>query len=463
MLATHNGRLLLLNSLRLLVRTSRFVDVWLPQANWELGREAASLAKSVQFTEPVNFLEKSPEYVLYDAILSVGAAARPDLPWTVVNSNGWLARVSSGGTSLSAECSQTNPVGALAAASLGVSEVFKRLLRLKPERGPYFDNLRFSCYTLVADADDPGPSLPETIALPTTLVVGQGAIGNGITLLLSQMEFAGIVWFLDRQVYGPENLGTCVLLGADGLGAPKAEWNAVRFFGTQTLRAEPIVAEFDAALPKFGSRYPYPSVVLNGLDNVPARHAVQDLWPDLLVDGAIGDFACQVVTHAWELRPACLKCLFTEPPTPDPHFVASLQTGLSMERVQQAEDVVTQKDIEQARPEMREKLRAQLGQKICSVVSDAVIAQMSADAAKSGFSPSVPFVATMSAAMVVAELTKYLLNGPTTLAPRFYFDVLQGPQQGEKLRQRPKASCYCQIRRSLIEGWRQGRTSCEAH
>ena len=105
-LATDNGRFLLFDNIRLLVRFCRFVDVWLPASLGELRREAASLAKQIEFTKPVNFLDDPPNYSSYDAILSVGITGRPDLPWTTINSNGWLARVSSTGTNLDPACSQ---------------------------------------------------------------------------------------------------------------------------------------------------------------------------------------------------------------------------------------------------------------------------------------------------------------------------------------------------------------------
>lgn len=462
LLTTENGKFILLDSLHLLVRFCRFVDIWLPPSLEGLQQKAVSLAKSVEFTEAVNFLTDMPDYTLYNAILSVGATARTDLPWTTVNSNGWLARVSSMERGLDHTCEQSNPIGALAAASLGVSEVFKRLLVLKPERGPFFDNLRFSCYTFEVNTDDPGPLLPETISLPETLVPGQGAIGNGITLLLTQLRCAGSVMLLDRQKYGPENLGTCVLLGVDGVDSPKADWNATHFFPAHDLGAVPIVEALEDVLPKFGSKYPYPSVVLNGFDNVPARRDVQDLWPDIMIDGAIGDFACQVVTHVWGSGTACLKCLFTETPASDPALVASQETGLSPERVRQAESLVTDHDVDQASLEQREKLRAHVGRKICSVVSEAVIAKTSAREDSTNFSPSVPFVATMSSVMVVATLVKYLCGDSQNLSARFYFDILQGPQQGEHLREKPKMTCDCQFRRPLLEKWRRERSGSVA-
>lgn len=456
-LATANGRLIALNALRLLIRICRRVDVWLPGNLEDLRTELAVLCQQIQFSDPVQLLCAPFEFARYDAILSIGTIARADLPWTVVNSNGWLARVSSTGSGLRPECAQTNAIGALAAASLGVSEIFKRLLCLKPERGAYFEALTFSCYNFVTGVDEPGPALPENIVLPVTLVCGQGAIGNGLTLLFSQMQFHGELYLLDKQAYGPENLGTCVLLGSDGVGKPKALWN-LRFLANTRVEAKEIVADIESLDGAFGTCYPYPTIVVNGLDNIPARHAIQDLWPDVIFDGAVGDFSCQVISSAWGSDLACLKCLFVEPTAPDPHIAASHETGLGLDRVRDSECVVTLADIEAAPPAKRPYLQEHIGVKICSVVSEAMIARIAQVGTQASFAPSVPFVASMSATMVMGSLTRRLLE-PHSLIPRFIFDILQGPDRGELLRERARPRCICQARRNAIERVRAQRSS----
>src|SRR4051812_22490832 len=104
-------------------------------------------------------------------------------------SNGWVARVSSG-SDLPGECSMENPVGALAAACLGVGEVFKRLIRLRPERGDFLDGLEFSLRTYRVGEKECGPELPSRLDLDL-LLVGGGAIGNGVVRLLSLLLARG--------------------------------------------------------------------------------------------------------------------------------------------------------------------------------------------------------------------------------------------------------------------------------
>ena len=74
------------------------------------------------------------------------------------------------------------------------------------------------------------------------------------------------------------------------------------------LKVEPFEMTFEDYARKART---IPMAVLNGLDNIPGRHQVQrTLWPDVIVDGAIGDFTCQVSRHPWPDDIACLICLF---------------------------------------------------------------------------------------------------------------------------------------------------------
>lgn len=457
-LKTANGRWIALDSLRLLMRICRFVDVWLPKGAEALQKEFETLAAEIAFTEPLRILRAGPEHAAYDAILSVGTrVAHPNA--TVANSNGWFARISSG-KSIAPECNMANPIGALGAASFGVGEVFKRLVDVKPERGPYFDGLSFSFFSLEEEEKDPGPALPASFKLPRTLVTGQGAIGNSLVLLLGQLSLEGEILLLDRQCYGPENLGTCVLLGPDGIGKKKAEENARWLNVSGGLRAKPVSGPIEELLPAFGKELPQPVIVLNGLDNVEARHLIQELWPDVLIDGAIGDFSCQAAIHLWGRGMACLKCLFDLPAAPDPVVAASRATGLSAARVRDAEAVVDSADVDVAPENKRELLRANIGRQICSVVSEAMLARIAKDNSGGNFSPSVPFVATLSGTLVIAMLMKQLMGHRISPA-RYYVDILSGPRNAEMFNEPAKSSCFCRTRSKIISEVRGARAAAD--
>ena len=131
LLALPNGRECLLDAIRLAVRICPNVAAYLADENAALRAEAQDLAERIAFGKKVEFLQASPNFNQFDSILLIGAKAHPELPWTTINSNGFVARVTSGAADISDQCNVFNPIGALAAACLGVGEVFKRLIRSK--------------------------------------------------------------------------------------------------------------------------------------------------------------------------------------------------------------------------------------------------------------------------------------------------------------------------------------------
>jgi molybdopterin/thiamine biosynthesis adenylyltransferase len=442
-LATANGRECLLSSLRLLIRICPRLTVSLPPGARPLAQECQTLADRIAFGGGVDCISGVADFSKYDAILSVGTRANPVMPWTVINSEGWLARVSSGSSNLHAAVDRANPVAALAAACLGVAEVFKRLIRLKETRGRLVDGLTFSLYSYRCGDADPGPTLPVELALEL-LLVGVGAIGNGIVHLLAALPTSGQVCVVDRQDFEEENLGTCLLIGPQDLGAAKATFAQTVLCKRLTVKA--FHEDLEAFEHRLGAEINYPPIVLTALDNIATRHAAQKLWPDLIIDGAIGDFPCQVSRHRWGEDSACLVCLFRHPPGPAAEAMASRATGLMRLRLQSMDDQVTTQDIEAAPLQKREWLRPRLGRQICAVVGEGVTQMISEEEQRRAFAPSVPFVACMSACMVIAELVKSVAGWRTALDTRYQFDMLSGPTLGSMFPQEKRQDCDCVFR-----------------
>jgi molybdopterin/thiamine biosynthesis adenylyltransferase len=444
-----NGRACFLDALALAVRICPNVSLLAPKQATEVRHQAEALADRIAFGKKVDFLEESTDFTKFDAVLSVGTKARPDLPWTTINSNGFAARVTSGASDISGECDIQNPIGALAAACLGVGEAFKRLIRLKSERGDLLDGISFSLENYSVATLDSGLQIPSAIP-QNLLVVGGGAIGSGIIHLISQLPFTGEIVVVDRQEYGLENLGTCILAAPEDVGKSKAECLA------ETLRNAKIRARgFLGTFENYANElHHYPAIVVNGLDNIDVRHEVQrTLWPDVVIDGAIGDFTCQVSRHAWSEDVACLICLFQAPSARLAEEIQSDATGLSLARLGEPESVVTQADVAAAPAAKQGVLRSHLGRPVCSVVEHAVAQQLSERELERDFEPSVPFVACFSACMVVTEILIHLAGGKSKLAPRFQFDFLRGPAFGLELPQGRRQDCICG-RRKNIDGVR---------
>lgn len=456
-LSTRNGRACLFFAIRLLIRICSHVDVALPDESVRLSEQSRNLLRVMELGGTTRGL-RDVDLRSYDAILSVGFTAKPDLPWTVINSQGWLARVSSGSRSLPAECAQENPIGALAAACLGAAEVFKRLIALRPNRGQLLNGLTFSLATYRCDGESPGPPLPENIVLPALLIGGCGAIGNGLVALLAEMRPQGSIWLADPQPFGEENLGTCLLMRGHDIGTAKAEVLAgvLQNVGVQAV---PLVCRIEDIGTRLGHDVNHPAVVFGGFDEVAPRRQAQQLWPDVYIDGATSDLACQVSFHPWGPDVGCALCIFREPPGQAAETIQSRATGLSRNRLHEVEDVVTEANVAAAPDKKRAWLQARIGRKICSVIAEGVAADLSLEPQRPDFAPSVPFVACLAAAFVMAELVKWVAGTGTPLAPRFQMDVLYGPAFGEFFEEGRHVDCLCTTRRHNIERVRARRQS----
>ncbi|HWT19225.1 MAG TPA: ThiF family adenylyltransferase [Variovorax sp.] len=456
-LASQNGRWCLLNSLRLLSRIVGPLTVVLPPGLGAFEMEVRQLAARVWSKGSVNVVGKD-EPVAVDsaaAVLNVGTQVDPRLPWTAINSNGWVARVSSGPTPLPPDCSQSNPFAALMAASLGVAEVFKRIYSVPRDAAPLLDATQFSLFELSTEPTSLGPLLPIEISLPDTVMVGAGAIGNGIALLLSQLAVRGRLHIIDKQDYGRENLGTCTVLDDESwLGTSKAERLAAWLERPDGLRCTPERAWVaDARSGKF-VRGMSVELVLNGLDDIGARHDAQMLWPSVLVDGGINAVGAAVVVHRLD-RPhgACMRCSFRLP-VEDERKLQAKATGLSMTSLDS--DLgrpLTQQDVSNAEESERAWLSEQLtqGKTVCATISEAQSRLLGMDI-EEGFNPSVPFVATVSAALVLTQALKALLYPEAEFTQRFQMEsVFIGPESSLGVLTRADPTCECVVHRRLID------------
>lgn len=449
-LETDNGRYCFTAALLMLLRMTQNLSVQiplLPEFLSEMKTLAAKMTdRAITFVESENL-----NYQTFEAILNVGSYVRNDLPWTTINSDGWLARVASGNKNLPSTHARTNPVGALGAAALGATEIFKRIFRIKASRGPVQKFLSFSFFSYT-QSDDPGPPLPKTLDLAGVLQVGAGAIGNGIDFLLSRVPGTGNWSIVDLQEFRKENLGTCILIGPKDLTHSKARVLAEKVAHAKgfAMAVEQFIADV------VGKGVPYPEIVINGLDNVDARRAVQTLWPAVAIDGAIGTFSCEVTIHPWGPDLSCLLCDF-ERPAEDAAARSSKLTGIGLDKLKNLTDLLTEEDILAAPEEKRSWLREHLGKQYCSIVSAAELAAVS-DEEGTNFEPSVPFVACLSSCMVVAELIRVASSWEPVLETGFQFDALIGPQNGIRKAHQRKQGCLCVQRREVIEHIRRNRT-----
>lgn len=455
-LETMNGLEMARSALQLLMRLGVHIDIALPAG--PLVTQLAEDGLQYAWDDQPKLVAGDPSFGVYDAVLSVGATLRPELPWTAITASGWLARVSSGATAIEPDCDRFNPVAALAAASLGVCDVFKRLIDVRPERGQLLDGVTLSLWDHEVGGSA-GPDLPPSLDA-NVMIDGAGAIGSAIVHVMALLPLQGHVTLVDKQSYGEENWGTCLDLERRQVGEAKADVAAARLCDTVTAKPYEMTIKA-AAATKLGQEVPWPNILLNGLDGIDARHEAQDVWPDMVIDGALdADLQVRVSAHPWDSGTACLRCLYRHPPgKEDSKVAAARMTGLAIESLDQQDRVPTDRDIALAEPRARTALvnAKQNNQKICSVVND--IQSMSQAQQPKGFSPSVPFAASFSACLVVTEFIRFVTTGAVGVHPLFQLSLLQGPENAQLLPDVRHADCTCTTQRALIERYRASRST----
>src|ERR1700675_802560 len=90
-LNTFNGRNCFLDAVGLLLRICPNITIHIPAASQDLRVISQLLSKRIAFGPGVEYCDRIDDVGSFDAILSVGTAVNPGLPWTTINSNGWLA------------------------------------------------------------------------------------------------------------------------------------------------------------------------------------------------------------------------------------------------------------------------------------------------------------------------------------------------------------------------------------
>jgi molybdopterin/thiamine biosynthesis adenylyltransferase len=452
-----NGRWCFMASLSLLTRVVGDLVVVLPQCPGGFESEVRKVVAAAWSRGSIRVSgdgEARP-WKQANAVLNVGANAIAGCPCTIVNCNGWVARVSNG-VSLPLENHQSNAMAALMAASFGVTEVFKRVFDVSPDIAPLIDRIDFSLFEQSTSFSGLGPELPATIELMDTLLVGGGAIGNGIAWLLTRLPIRGRLHIIDKQNFAEENLGTCILVEVEGwLGHPKAERLTEWLLANSQLAVTGEKALIEEAKSGAIVKDIAIDLVINALDDAEARREAQTLWPRIIVDGGINDVGAAVTQHRLERSGmACLRCWF-ESKAENEKVSQSRATGLDIQSLADSNRLIEEEDIARADPSKREWLREQKneGKTICSIISEIALSKKLGVEVSGNFRPSVPFVATAAAAMTMAEAVKAVVfssqrfNGMVHIANLF----VGANKTLISLNMPALATCQCVAHRYLIE------------
>jgi hypothetical protein len=341
-----------------------------------------------------------------------------------------------------------NGLGQVFTASLATAEIFKTLAAVRPDRRRHHPHLRFCPVTLSRDLQA-APDLTGTGHLSLALL-GVGAIGTALALILSLLPLAGDITVADRQPFSLENLGTYSLGGwTDATAAvPKTALAARALDRWDVRRIDGDVADLPA-LVDAGS-LPWPEVVFTALDSPEARRHAQRLWPDILIDPGTSD----TLLGMHDLRPAgpCVSCIYP-PTTGGPSAAQRLAAATGLDPGYLAADGLLEKSVvDQLPPEQAERLRPLVGTPRCALAQAVGLTDLEAG----GYRPSVPFVSQQAACLAVGRLVAHL-TGASTTSNQIQLDALLGPGllHLEEMAARP--GCYCQLHQARIQTVRQLR------
>src|SRR2546421_2512391 len=247
-------------------------------------------------------------------------ALRPDLKWAVTSSvaatptchlaigtsdlvgptvflgaDGWEARLSSEVSMVTGE--KVSPVGAYAAACLGVAEVWKRLVHPHSSlfKGvpvvPLEGTLSFSAFSYRVRTGEPNPDLPPTVDLDRLTIVGVGAGGGAAAFTLASLDnLTGAFKAVDPDEITQPNLNRYVFADDADASARRSKTDLVKKllearFGGVTVESVPLA--YDKARGQLGPNdYEY---LLAAVHSRTARRQLQFETPKVLWDGAAGE------------------------------------------------------------------------------------------------------------------------------------------------------------------------------
>lgn len=466
------GRTMALTAMNLIARFCPRIDVFMPWSP-NLAQELTALGQAIDSSASAAYrvLSDIDDELKYKSVLSIGPTPVPSPVVTEITASGWLAGVSSSGPAPVLAEAWCGP-GALAAAAIGASQVFIRLLEPLESAGGLSPSIVFSTYDLTARTDlrglvtDSGPTV-DNVELPTVLLGGCGAVGQAFFYSLLHLPIrAGLLWAVDHDRASLSNLNRCPLAfqGHIELSEPPLKVSLLEDAAKGTsLQVHADRRPLDEAL-KDPQTYPvgFPTIVVCGVDNAEARAELQRLWPDLFLEGSTGDAQLQVLRWAFGNDRACSFCYHSDVKTVDApyHERMAIRSGLAPERISASlvapDAVVTELDVVAAPADKQSFLVERKGQPICSVLSEIERFTQQQETPKE---PSVSFTSFLTGVILAAEVLKHAANLPTRLDSQFLADTLFPLTRAEVIPLIPLSSCYCQKRKGTIAHFRQAVTS----
>lgn len=248
------------------------------------GRDVSSVVTELGGTVVGNVDTELPTLVLGRTKPTVPPSFCVQMSW-----DHWSCMVSPVSDGETLACTDDNPLAGVAAAAIGVNEAFSHVRRDLLEAGHRSIGLSLWAPLAVADRRDEARRGPALAYLPKALwLVGLGHLGQAYAWTLGMLSYPADarphVVLQDFDKVAKSNLSTCMLLSASDLSQRKVRVVA------QRLEA----AGFTTALVerRFGPNHQpaddEPTTALVGVDNVTARRDLDTAGFELVIEAGLG-------------------------------------------------------------------------------------------------------------------------------------------------------------------------------
>jgi tRNA A37 threonylcarbamoyladenosine dehydratase len=406
---SHDARETFLLAVDQCLRFCPNVCVQLPRGATDLVEQFNKLKSAIYGDDCTAGTDDRTDFGNANAIINIGTEVLSGRPSTTVNSSGWVARVSgaTSGHRLSWNSATPNVLGAYAAACLGTSQAFLRLLD-EPVFPNAFEVSLFNYEIAEPGSMGSGPPLPREPITIDAWLIGCGGVSNGWAYAIKQLPVKGSLMAVDRELLRTENLGPYVAANRDHIGKPKVD--LISELLRPSIRVTPFLDEWEFFKIRLEHGLSVPPLVVAGVDNVETRHSVQRVWPRHLIDMGASALTSQVLVKSLGTEGLCLLGALSRKPNELSYSQRiSRQTGLQIDRIVSAPtEPINEDDVAAAPAEMRDELELarQKGQLMCGYI----LGYLGSEESDIDFAPAVPFVTSFSGIVGAAETMKWLMQ-----------------------------------------------------
>ncbi len=202
---------------------------------------------------------------------------------TIINASGWIASINTSQGSSLPPAQDENILGAIAAACLGVAQIFKKAVGI-PEELLISDGI-FNLFNLQRiSTGKNGFTNPkiDKFDLGKILMVGAGSVGSSTAYCLKLSDMPCKMTVIDKDVVKIENFNRSPIFGRSNFGLNKAEAVA-QIFTKTPINATAFPMSWNEFIKVNGRKYNEFDIWLPLANEENVRLSIQDNIPPLLV------------------------------------------------------------------------------------------------------------------------------------------------------------------------------------